>query len=316
MTNNFLQFSTEITHALQNNLPIVALESTIIAHGMPYPENVETGLQIEKAVRNAGAVPATIAVMDGKLRVGLSEAELECLGKEGPSIPKLSRRDLPIIVSQKKPGATTVASTAIIAGMAGIQIFATGGIGGVHRGAADTFDISADLQELARNNVAVISAGAKAILDLPLTLEYLETHGVPVIGYRTNEFPAFYTRKSGLSLEYSFDSPEEIAQALHTKWSMKLNGGVLIANPIPAEHEADYRVIQDAIEKALMESTQQNIRGKQLTPFLLARIKEITGGDSLKANIQLALNNARLGGKVAVALLHQQSNIVNLHNRI
>lgn len=270
---------------------------------MPYPDNLQTALLVEQTVRENGAVPATIAILGGKLKAGLTEAEIEHLGKTGRDVAKVSRRDIPFLLANGKPGATTVAATMLIAGMAGIRIFATGGIGGVHRGAAETMDISADLQELARTSVAVVCAGAKSILDIGLTLEYLETHGVPVIGYRTDEFPAFYTRRSGHRVDYRLDSPADIAKVLKTKWLAGLAGGVIIANPIPEAYEPEVAHIQAATEAALAEAKKLGIRGKDITPFLLAKIKELTGGESLKANIELVLNNARLAARVAVEML-------------
>lgn len=302
MKNPHLQISPEIRAALEDGRPVVALESTIIAHGMPFPKNVETALLVEKTVREAGAIPATCAIIGGKLKAGLSGAEIELLGKEGAAVPKASRRDVPFLVSQEKNGATTVASTMIIAHRAGIRIFATGGIGGVHRGAAATMDISADLQELARTPVAVVSAGAKSILDLGLTLEYLETQGVPVVGFRTEEFPAFYTRKSGFGVDYRLDSAEEIAKLLKVKWEMNLQGGAVIANPVPEALQLDSELMERTIAEALLEAEKRNIRGKAITPFLLAKIEQLTGGKSLEANIALVLNNARLAGEIAVEL--------------
>lgn len=296
--------SPEVRAAVEDRRPVVALESTIIAHGMPFPKNVETALRVEKAVREAGAVPATCAVVGGKLRAGLSAAEIELLGREGPAIPKASRRDLPYLVSQGKNGATTVASTMIVAHLAGIRIFATGGIGGVHRGAAATMDISADLQELARTPVAVVSAGAKSILDLGLTLEYLETFGVPVIGYGTDEFPAFYTRRSGFGVDYRLDSAADIARLLKVKWEMGLEGGAVIANPVPEAHQLDPGVMRRAIDAALADADRQGVKGKAITPFLLAAIEKRTGGKSLEANIELVLANARLGSEIAVEMAH------------
>lgn len=304
MTPAHLIIAPEVLAALEDRRPVVALESTIIAHGMPFPKNVETALRVEKAVREAGAVPATCAIIAGKLKAGLHAAEIELLGKEGRGIPKASRRDLPYLVSQGKSGATTVASTMIIAHLAGIRIFATGGIGGVHRGAATTMDISADLQELARTPVAVVSAGAKSILDLGLTLEYLETFGVPVIGYRTDEFPAFYTRRSGFGVDYRLDSAADIARLLQVKWEMGLQGGAIIANPVPEQYQLDPEVMQHAIEAALADADRKGVKGKAITPFLLAAIEQLTGGKSLEANIELVLENARLGGEVAVAVAH------------
>jgi pseudouridine-5'-phosphate glycosidase len=264
---------------------------------------VETALQVEQTVREQGAVPATIAVLSGKLRVGLTVEEIDYLGKKGTEVIKCSRRDLPFVVTQGLDGATTVAATMIIAEMADIQVFATGGVGGVHRGAQETFDISADLQELARTRVAVVCAGAKSILDLPLTLEYLETHGVPVIGWQTDEFPAFYTRQSGLPVDYRFDSIQDLAEALRAKWDMQLQGGAVIANPIPTEFSMPKAKIDSIIEQALAEAARKGIKGKEVTPFLLAKIEALTGGKSLVANIQLVLNNARLAALLARALV-------------
>lgn len=301
MINHYIKISPEVSEALANNKPVVALESTIIAHGMPYPQNVETALQVEDIVRKNGATPATIAIIDGQLRAGLSKDEIDHIGKLGQKVVKVSRRDLPFIVSKKITGATTVASTMIIAAMAGIKIFATGGVGGVHRGAETSMDISADLQELANTNVAVVSAGAKSILDLKLTLEYLETHGIPVAGFGTDEFPAFYTRKSGLPVLYRVDTVTELAKMLHAKWQLGLEGGVLIANPIPDQAQVEFEYINEIIEKAVLIAEQKGIKGKAITPFLLAKIEELTKGESLKANIQLVFNNAKLGAELAVA---------------
>ncbi len=306
MHNPHLSLSPEVRTALQEGRPVVALESTIIAHGMPFPQNVETALLVEKTVRDAGAAPATCAIIGGKLMAGLSTEDIELLGKEGANIPKASRRDLAYLVSQGKHGATTVASTMIVAHLAGIRIFATGGIGGVHRGAATTMDISADLQELAQTPVAVVSAGAKSILDLGLTLEYLETMGVPVLGYQTKEFPGFYTRHSGFELDFKLDSATEIASFLKTKWELDPRGGVLIANPVPEVYKLDADVIEKTIAEAVVEAERKAIRGKALTPFLLAKIEQLTGGDSLRTNIQLVLNNARLGAEVAVEVCRRQ----------
>ncbi len=300
----FLDIHLEVEEALANNQAVVALESTIISHGMPYPQNVETAKKVEQTIRTTGAIPATIAILNGRMKVGLSEEDLELLGKTGLKVIKCSRRDLPFIVAQKKHGATTVAATMIIAAMAGVKVFATGGIGGVHRGAAESMDISADLQELANTNVAVVSAGAKAILDLGLTLEYLETQGVPVVGYQTDEFPAFYTRSSGFGVDYRLDTPKAIAEALQTKWEIGLNGGVLVANPIPKKDELDNLIAHQAIERAIQEANEQGITGKAITPFLLSRIEQLTKGTSLKSNIQLVLNNAKLAGQIAVEMTH------------
>ena len=301
MLEKYLEINPEVKKAIENGKPVVALESTIISHGMPYPRNVETALNVEKIIRDHNAIPATIAILNGKLKVGLTEEEIEYLGK-AKNVIKTSRRDIPFIIAKKSDGATTVASTMIIAALAGIKVFATGGIGGVHRGATETFDISADLEELAHTNVAVVCAGAKSILDIGLTLEYLETHGVPVIGYQTEEMPAFYTRKSGFGVDYKVDSPEEIASALKAKWNLGLAGGMVIANPIEEQYQMDYDTITEAIEKALKEANEKGIRGKESTPFLLAKVKEITGGDSLESNIKLVYNNALLGAKIAVEL--------------
>lgn len=296
-----LQISGEVRQALHDGTGVVALESTIIAHGMPYPENVATALELEAIVRSEGAVPATIALLDGRMRVGLAPADIEHLGRAGSAAVKVSRRDIPLVLARRQPGATTVAGTLVVAAMAGIRLFATGGIGGVHRGAGETMDISADLQEMARADVAVVSAGAKSILDLGLTLEYLETMGVPVIGFGTNVFPAFYTRDSGHPLEYRVDTPEELARILATKWTSGVAGGVLVANPIPVSDALRQAPVQAATEEALADAERLNIRGKAITPYLLARIKELTGGESLAANIALVRNNARLAARIAMA---------------
>ncbi|MDO4625710.1 MAG: pseudouridine-5'-phosphate glycosidase [Pasteurellaceae bacterium] len=297
--NKYLDISPEVQQALANNVPVVALESTIISHGMPYPQNVETALAVEKTVRDNGAIPATIAIINGRLKAGLSRDEIELLGKAGHSVTKVSRRDLPFVVAAKQNGATTVAATMIIAELAGIKVFATGGIGGVHRGAEHTFDISADLQELAHTNVAVVCAGAKSILDLGLTTEYLETYGVPLIGYQTQKLPAFYTRSSQFDVSVSLNSAEDIAQSLDVKWKLGLNGGVVVANPIPVEYAMPEEKIHQAIEQALKESVEQGVIGKESTPFLLARVVELTGGESLQSNINLVFNNAKLASAIA-----------------
>ena len=302
MPNPYLFIAPEVSQALENKKAVVALESTIISHGMPFPKNVETALNVESIVRENGAVPATIAIINGNLKVGLSVSEIQLLGKMGNKAIKTSRRDLPVIVAKKETGATTVATTMMIAAMAGIKVFATGGIGGVHHGAEKTMDISADLQELAQTNVAVVCAGAKAILDLGLTLEYLETFGVPVIGYQTKEFPAFYSRKSGLKLQYSAENPVEIAKMLKAQSELYLKSGMVIANPIPEAFEMEYISINHAIGKALEEAVSQKITGKAITPYLLSRIEELTEGESLEANIQLVYNNAKLAAEIAVAL--------------
>jgi len=300
--NTNLEMSQEVAAALKAKKPVVALESTIISHGMPYPQNRDTALAVEKIVRDAGAVPATIAVIGGKLKAGLTADEIEYIAKKGHDVTKVSRRDLPFVIANRADGATTVAGTMIVAHMAGIKVFATGGIGGVHRDGNNTFDISADLQELARTSVAVVCAGVKSILDIALTLEYLETCGVPVVGYGTDEFPAFYTRNSGLKVEYRLDRASDIARMLDAKWDMGLAGGAVIANPIPAEYAMDAALIDRAIEAALAEAGKLGIRGKETTPFLLAKIKELTGGDSLDSNIQLVYSNARLAAEIACSL--------------
>lgn len=298
----YLDISPEVMKALDTGKPVVALESTIISHGMPYPQNVETALRTEEIIRENGATPATIAVLGGRLKAGLTNQEIEYLGKKGPAAVKASRRDLPVLVARGEDGATTVATTMIIAHMAGISVFATGGIGGVHRGAETTMDISADLEELAQTPVLVVCAGAKAILDLGLTLEYLETKGVPVIGFGTEELPAFYTTRSGHKVDYRIDTPEALAAAFSAQREMGLKGGMLVANPIPEEYAMNADEINAAIGKAVAESVEKGVAGKDVTPFLLARVKELTGGDSLESNIQLVFNNARLAAKTAVAL--------------
>ena len=296
----FLDVNPEVAAAIKEGKPVVALESTIISHGMPYPQNVETALNVEKVIRENGAVPATIAIIGGRLKAGLTADEIEYFGKKGLDITKASRRDIAAIVSRGMDGATTVTTTMMIAHMAGINIFATGGIGGVHRGAETTMDISADLEELAQTPVMVVCAGAKAILDLGLTLEYLETKGVPVIGYQTGELPAFYTRKSGFGVDYRMDTPEELARLLITHQAMPNAGGVLVTNPIPEQYSMDHDVINKAIDEAVADSVRDGIHGKETTPYLLAKVKEITGGDSLDSNIQLVYNNARLAALTAV----------------
>lgn len=300
--NKYLDVAPEVKKAIEEGKPVVALESTIISHGMPYPKNVETALNVEKVIRDNGAVPATIAIIGGRLKAGLSKEEIEYLGKTGQKVTKVSRRDLPVIVSKKMDGATTVATTMIIAAMAGIKVFATGGIGGVHRGAETTMDVSADLEELAQTPVLVVCAGAKAILDLGLTLEYLETKGVPVIGYGTEELPAFYTRKSGFKVDYRLDTPAEVAAAFVAKKELGMAGGMLLTNPIPEQYAMDDKVINAAIDQAIKESVEQGIKGKATTPFLLARVVELTGGDSLESNIQLVYNNATVAAKTAVEI--------------
>lgn len=299
INNKYISISPEVQNALDNNLPIVALESTIICHGMPYPQNVETALAAENVVRENGAVPATIAVIKGVLKVGLTDKEIEYLGKNGSEISKMSTRDIPYIISKQLDGATTVSATSHIASMAGIKIFATGGIGGVHRDASSSFDISADLEELSSTNIAVVCAGAKSILDLPKTLEYLETKRVEVIGYQTDVLPAFYTSKSDYKINHRLDAPEEIAKLLKAKWDLNMNGGVLVTNPIPVEYEMDPAIINKAIDEALIEMNKLNITGNKTTPYLLAKIKEITKGNSLDSNIKLVFNNCKLAAKIA-----------------
>ena len=300
--NKYLDVAPEVAEAVAAGKPVVALESTIISHGMPYPQNVETALKVESIVRENGAVPATIAILGGRLKAGLTPEEIEYLGRKGHDVAKASRRDLAVLVSRGEDGATTVTTTMMIAHMAGIQVFATGGIGGVHRGAQTTMDISADLEELAHTPVMVVCAGAKSILDLGLTLEYLETHGVPVIGYGTKELPAFYTRKSGFSVDYELDTPAELAAAFRASLDLGLGGGMLVTNPIPEEFSMDPAVINKAIDEAVAEAEAQGIHGKETTPFLLAKVKDITGGDSLDSNIHLVFNNARLAAQTAAEL--------------
>ena len=302
--HSFLLFSPEVAAARTAGKPIVALESTIISHGMPYPQNVHTAREVEQVIRDAGAVPATIAIIGGKICVGLSEDQLETLGSS-PDAIKVSRRDLPYVLAQARLGATTVAATMICAELAGIEVFVTGGIGGVHRGAETSFDISADLQELAQTSVAVVCAGVKSILDIGLTLEYLETHGVPVLAVGQPAFPAFFTRDSGFKADFQLDSPEEQAAFIRTKWQLGLKGGVVVSNPVPAESAMAPDEIDAIIHQALQEAQQQAVTGKQVTPFLLARIKELTGGRSLATNIALVKHNALVGARLAVALQHK-----------
>ena len=300
--NKYLDISPEVQQALADGKPVVALESTIISHGMPYPKNVETAMLVEKTIRENGAVPATIAIIGGRLKAGLSPEEIEYLGKSGRKVAKVSRRDLAAIVARGADGATTVTTTMIIAHMAGIKVFATGGIGGVHRGAETTMDISADLEELASTPVMVVCAGAKSILDLGLTLEYLETKGVPVIGYGTDELPAFYTRSSGFGVDYRVDTPAQLAAMFKAQQELGMKGGMLVTNPILEQYAMDTAVIDAAIEQAVAESKEQGIHGKETTPFLLARVVELTGGDSLESNIQLVHNNAIVASKTAAEL--------------
>ncbi|AEM77847.1 pseudouridine-5'-phosphate glycosidase [Thermoanaerobacter wiegelii] len=299
--NNFIDMSKEVKEAMEEGKPVVALESTIISHGMPYPENIETAKALENIIREEGAIPATIAIINGRIKIGLSKKELEFMATS-KEILKASRRDLPAVLAKGFSAATTVSATMICANLAGIKIFVTGGIGGVHRGAEQTFDVSADLQELANTNVAVVCAGAKAILDLSRTLEYLETFGVPVVGFKTSEFPAFYTRESGFKVDYKVNDEIEAAKIIKTKWDLGLRGGILIANPIPEEYALDKAYIDKAIEDALYEAEKRNIKGKEITPFLLDKIKDLTEGKSLKANIELVKNNAFVGAKIAIEL--------------
>jgi pseudouridine-5'-phosphate glycosidase len=302
----FLQFSPEVQAARAAGKPIVALESTIISHGMPYPQNVQTAREVEQVIRDAGAVPATIAIIDGKICIGLSDEQLEVLGNSSDAL-KVSRRDLSYVLAQKKLGATTVAATMICAQLAGIEVFVTGGIGGVHRGAETSFDISADLQELAQTSVAVVCAGVKSILDIGLTLEYLETHGVPVLSVGQPGFPAFFTRDSGFQADFQIDAADEQARFIRTKWQLGLQGGVVVSNPVPAAMAMENGEIDAIIGQALAEADQQGVKGKAVTPFLLARIKELTGGRSLATNIALVKHNALVGAQLAVALNHAQT---------
>ena len=297
--NDYLDIHPDVENALKNNLPIVALESTIISHGMPYPKNIETALMVEETVRSNNAVPATIAIIKGRLKIGLTKEEIEFLATND-EIKKISRRDLAIAISQKLSGSTTVASTMIIANLTKIAVFATGGIGGVHRGAETSLDISADLDELSRTNVCVVCAGVKSILDIGLTLEYLETKGVPVIGYKTSEMPAFYSTKSGFNVDYRIDAAADIADILKTKWDLSINGGVLVTNPIPVAAELESSVMNDAINQAIIEADNEKITGKKITPYLLSKVNEITKGKSLDANIKLIKNNADLAAKIAL----------------
>ncbi len=296
-----VRVAREVNDALETGRPVVALESTIIAHGFPYPANLECARESERIIREEGAVPATIAILGGELAVGLTDDEIAALATNR-SVPKASRRDLAVLIARGSDGATTVAGTMAVAAMAGIAVFATGGIGGVHRGAERSFDISADLEEIARTSVAVVSAGAKSVLDLGLTLEYLETRGVPVLGYQTDDFPGFYTRSSGFGVDARFETPGEIAAVLRAKWETGLPGGVVVANPIPAEHALEADIVDHIVSQAIIEARETGVRGKQLTPYLLGRIHELTGGASEDANKALMWNNARLAARVAVAL--------------
>jgi len=305
----YLTFTEEVRHALENNLPVVALETTIISHGMPYPQNIEMAREVEQIIRDNGAVPATIGIMDGKIKIGLTESELEEFATN-QSVEKVSRRDFPYILSSGKIGATTVAATMIAAELAGIHMFATGGIGGVHRDGEITWDVSADLTELAQTNVAVVCAGAKSILDIGRTLEYLETQGVPVVGYRTAEFPSFFARESGFGVDFRLDTPEEVGKLMNTKWELGLRGGMIIANPVPESDALDHKEIEAVILQALTEAKENNIAGKKVTPFLLAKVKELTAGKSLQTNIALVKHNAEVAAKVAAAY-QQQVNASN-----
>jgi len=300
--NKYLDIKPEVKEAIEAGKPVVALESTIISHGMPYPQNVDTALKVEQIIRDNGAVPATIAIIGGRLKAGLTPEEIEYFGKKGPEITKASRRDLAMLCARGEDGACTVTTTMMIAHMAGIKVFATGGIGGVHRGAEVTMDISADLEELAQTPVMVVCAGCKSILDIGLTLEYLETHGVPVLGFGTEEMPAFYTRKSGFNVDYKVDSPEDLAKFFNTHLELGLRGGVLVTNPIPEEYSMDPDVINPAIDEAIEECNRLGIKGKATTPFLLAKVKDITGGDSLESNIRLVFNNAKVAALTAAEL--------------
>ena len=299
MLNKYLDINPEVAEALANGKPVVALESTIISHGMPYPQNVETALKVERIIRENGAVPATIAIIGGRLKAGLTAEEIEYFGKKGLEITKASRRDLAVLCARGEDGATTVTTTMIIAHMAGIKIFATGGIGGVHRGAETTMDISADLEELGQTPVMVVCAGAKSILDLGLTLEYLETKGVPVIGFGTKELPAFYTRQSGFQVDYRIDTVEELAAAFKAQGDLGMKGGMLVTNPIPEEYAMPLETINAAIDQAIAECEAKGIHGKETTPFLLARVAELTGGNSLASNIRLVYNNAKIAAQTA-----------------
>ena len=300
--NRYLDIKPEVKEAIESGKPVVALESTIISHGMPYPQNVETALQVEQIIRDNGAVPATIAIIGGRLKAGLTPEEIEYFGKKGPEITKASRRDLAMLCAKGEDGACTVTTTMMIAHMAGIKVFATGGIGGVHRGAETTMDISADLEELAQTPVMVVCAGCKSILDIGLTLEYLETHGVPVIGFGTEDMPAFYTRKSGFKVDYRVDDPKMLAKFFNTHLELGLRGGILVGNPIPEEYSMEPEIINPAIDAAIEECKKLGIKGKETTPFLLAKVKDITGGDSLDSNIRLVFNNAKVAALTAAEL--------------
>ncbi|CCF13535.1 pseudouridine-5'-phosphate glycosidase [Brevibacillus sp. 7WMA2] len=302
---NYLTFTEEVAHALENKLPIVALETTIISHGMPYPQNMEMAKKVEQIIRDNGAVPATIGIMDGKIKIGLTDQELEEFATN-KSVEKVSRRDFPYILASGKIGATTVAGTMIAAELAGIEMFATGGIGGVHREGEVTWDVSADLTELANTSVAVVCAGCKSILDIGRTLEYLETQGVPVVGYKTDEFPSFYSRKSGYGVDFTLDTPDTVASVMDTKWKLGMQGGMVISNPVPEESALPYDQIEAAIQQALAEAKENNIAGKKVTPFLLSKVKELTAGKSLETNIALVYHNAEVAAKIAVEYKKKQ----------
>jgi len=304
MINNYLDIKEEVKDALDNNKPVVALESTIISHGMPYPENINSAKHSEEIIREAGAVPATIAIINGRIKIGLTESDLDHMGKDS-GITKASRRDMAMILSKGIDGATTVATTMLCADLAGIRVFATGGIGGVHRNGQTTMDVSADLQELSSTNVGVVCAGAKSILDIGLTLEYLETLGVPVLGYETENFPAFYTRESGYKVDYRVDNPAEIAKALKVKWDLGLRGGMVIANPIPKEFEMDKEYISAVIDEAVESAEKEGVKGKKITPYILARLHTKTGDKSLFANKELVYNNVRLAAQIAIEYAKQ-----------
>ncbi|WP_299013937.1 pseudouridine-5'-phosphate glycosidase [uncultured Photobacterium sp.] len=301
MLEKYLDIHPEVQKALQAGKPVVALESTIITHGMPYPQNLETALKVEQIVRTSGVIPATMAILHGRLKVGLAPEEIEYLAKLGRDVVKTSRRDIPFMIAMQSDGATTVAATMILASIAGIRVFSTGGIGGVHRAAPETFDISADLQELAKTDVAVVCAGVKSVLDIGLTLEYLETQGVPVVGYQTSRLPAFYTRDSGYGVDYQLDSPEEIAQVMKVKWEMGLKGGIVVANPVPEDYSMDKSLMDEVIAEAIIEMEQAGVTGKETTPLLLAKVAEKSAGESLNSNIALVFNNARLAAQIAIS---------------
>ncbi len=308
MYSNYLDIKPEVTEALKAGKPVVALESTIIAHGMPYPKNVETAIKVEEVIKEGGAVPATIAIIDGRIKIGLTKEEIEYLGT-ADNVMKVSRRDFPLVIAKKLDGATTVAGTMIAASMAGIKLFVTGGIGGVHRGAGESFDISADLEELKMTDVAVVCAGVKSILDIGATLEYLETAGVPVVTFGADEFPAFYSRRSGFAAECRIDEAKDVAEMLRAKEALGLRGGMLIACPVPEEDEIPYEKMDGVIKEALAECEKQGVKGKRITPFLLSKVKDLTEGSSLEANIKLVLNNARIGAEIATNMTSAKERI-------